>query len=63
VTLSPATKGEPAAFRDKETGSFWDIAGRCVAGELKGWTLKWLDGVEVRWFAWSAEHPETAIRK
>ncbi len=63
VTLSLAAKGEPAAFRDAETGSHWDIAGRCVAGELKGWALKWLDGVEVKWFAWSAEHPETAIHK
>jgi hypothetical protein len=50
-----------AAFVDKETGSRWDIAGRAVAGELKGWTLSWLDGTQVRWFAWAAEYPETSI--
>jgi hypothetical protein len=63
LTLAPAAKGEPAAFKDKETGSFWDITGRCVAGELNGWALKWLDGVEVKWFAWSAEHPGTGVYK
>ena len=46
---------------DKETGSRWDVAGRAVEGELKGWTLTWLDGVQVKWFAWAAEYPETAL--
>jgi len=23
--------------------------------------LDWLDGVEVKWFAWAAEHPKTSI--
>ena len=50
-----------SAFRDKETGSHWDIAGRAIDGDLKGWTLEWLDGVEVQWFAWKAEHPHTSI--
>ena len=63
LTLTATVKGAPAAFRDKETGSHWDIAGRCVAGELTGWTLAWLDGVEVKWFAWSAEHPATGVHK
>jgi len=50
-----------SAFRDKETGSRWDIAGRAIEGDLKGWTLEWLDGIEVKWFAWKAEHPQTSI--
>ncbi|MBI1832760.1 MAG: DUF3179 domain-containing protein [Planctomycetes bacterium] len=50
-----------SGYRDKETGSRWDIAGRAVDGELKGWTLEWLDGVEVQWFAWAAEYPHTTI--
>lgn len=50
-----------APFRDKETGSHWDIAGRAVDGDLKGWTLEWLDGIQVKWFAWAAEHPRTTI--
>ena len=48
-------------FQDKETLTFWDIAGRGVDGELKDWTLEWLDGVQVNWFAWAAEYPTTTI--
>jgi hypothetical protein len=50
-----------APFTDKETGSRWDIAGRAVEGKLKGWTLSWLDGTQVRWRAWAAEHPKTSV--
>jgi hypothetical protein len=61
ITLAQ-DRGNPATpFVDKETGSRWDIAGRAMEGELKGWTLAWLDGVQVRWFAWAAEHPQTSI--
>jgi hypothetical protein len=61
VTLKREGKLASAPFRDKETGSHWDIAGRAVDGELKGWTLEWLDAVQVKWFAWSAEYPTTTI--
>jgi hypothetical protein len=61
VTLALDSKGGEAPFVDKETGSRWDIAGRAVEGELKDWTLSWLDGTQVRWFAWSAECPETTV--
>jgi hypothetical protein len=61
VTLSLDRKAEAAPFVDKETKSHWDIAGRAVEGPLKGWTLTWLDGTQVKWFAWSAEHPSTSI--
>jgi hypothetical protein len=50
-------------FVDKETGSRWDIAGRATSGELKGWTLEWVDGVVVKWFAWAAELPTTTLYK
>jgi len=50
-----------APFRDKETGSRWDIAGRAENGDLRDWTLEWIDGVQVKWFAWSAEYPKTTI--
>ncbi len=63
LTLEREGKNDTAPFRDRETGSHWDIAGRAVDGELKGWTLEWLDGVQVRWFAWSAEHPKTTIHQ
>ena len=61
VTLEADAKVPGAPFKDKETGSRWDIAGRAGQGELKCWTLTWLDGVQVKWFAWSAEHPHTAV--
>jgi hypothetical protein len=61
VTLQFDAKGGPAPFVDKETGSRWDIAGRGVDGRLKGWTLAWLDSTQVKWFAWAAEYPETAL--
>ncbi|HMC65678.1 MAG TPA: DUF3179 domain-containing (seleno)protein [Gemmataceae bacterium] len=59
LTLVRDDKDKSAPFTDKETGSRWDIAGRAVSGELKGWTLTWLDSTQVKWFAWAAEYPET----
>ena len=62
LTLTASDPHVPAApFFDKETKSKWDIAGRAVEGELTGWTLEWLDSVQVKWFAWSAEYPETNV--
>jgi hypothetical protein len=49
-----------APFVDHQTGSRWDITGRSVEGPLKGRELDWIDGVQVKWFAWVAEHPNTA---
>jgi len=46
---------------DKESQSRWDVAGRAVEGELKDWTLTWIDSTQVKWFAWSAEYPETQV--
>jgi hypothetical protein len=40
-----------APFVDKRTGGHWDITGRGVGG---GPMLPWLDGVQVKWFAWAA---------
>ena len=34
------------------------LTGRGIGG---GPMLPWLDGVEVKWFAWAAEYPETSI--
>ena len=61
VTLMLDRKTPAAPFADKETGSRWDVAGRAVEGELKGWTLAWLDSTQVKWFAWAAEYPMTTI--
>ncbi len=61
VTLAADTKDEGAPWVDRETGSRWDVTGRAVAGKLKGWTLAWLDGTQVKWFAWAGEHPATSV--
>ncbi len=46
---------------DQETGSRWSIVGRAVSGPRKGQTLRWLPGVMVKWYAWAAEYPKTAL--
>jgi hypothetical protein len=61
LTLALAPKDSAGRFRDAETRSLWDVAGRCVEGELKGWALEWADSVQVKWFAWAAEYPESSL--
>jgi RNA polymerase sigma factor (sigma-70 family) len=55
-TVDPA--GGAAPFVDRRTGGHWDITGRGIGG---GPMLAWLDSVQVKWFAWAAEYPETSI--
>jgi hypothetical protein len=61
VTMRRDGKDSAAPFVDAETGSRWDVAGRAVEGALKGRTLEWLDGTQVKWFAWAAEYPRSTI--
>jgi hypothetical protein len=61
LTLALAPKDSVGRFQDAETKSFWDVAGRCVAGELKGFTLEWVDSVQVKWYAWAAEYPDCSL--
>jgi hypothetical protein len=61
VDLGFDAKNTSALFVDLQTSSRWDITGRAVEGELKGWTLRWVDSIQVKWFAWAAEYPETSI--
>jgi hypothetical protein len=51
-------KSESAPFVDKRLGVHWDITGRALDG---GPRLAWMDSVQVRWFAWAAEYPDTSI--
>jgi hypothetical protein len=51
-------KAEAAPFVDQRTGLHWDVTGRPADG---GPRLVWLDSVQVKWFAWAAEYPETSI--
>jgi len=53
---------EPSApFVDRGTDSRFGVEGRAVSGELKGQALTWIDSVQCRWFAWSAEYPDTTV--
>ena len=52
---------ESAPFKDKETGTRWSLAGRGIDGPLRGKELKWVSSIQCRWYAWSAEYPETSI--
>jgi hypothetical protein len=56
-----AASPETAPFKDKETGTRWTIAGRAVDGPLRGKELSWIPGIKCRWYAWSNEHPHTAL--
>src|SRR5262249_38913043 len=60
-TLRRDDKVREAPVVDPEAGSRWGIAGRAVEGTLKGWTLEWIDGTQVKWFAWAAEYPRTTL--
>lgn len=53
----------PAApFIDRATNSRFGIEGRAISGPFAGKTLTWLDSVQCRWFAWSAEYPGTEVQ-
>jgi hypothetical protein len=56
-----ASSPETAPFKDKETGSRWTLAGRAVDGPLRGKELKWVRSVQCRWYAWTAEYPQTEV--
>lgn len=60
LNFEPAS-GEGIA-RDRETGSQWDITGKCVAGELTGQRLTQLPHYnKLFWFSWPLFKPDTAI--
>jgi hypothetical protein len=61
TTWDPRSVGPAAPFKDDETGSKWDVTGRCVEGQLQGSTLEPVDAVQAKWFAWAAEYPTTKI--
>jgi uncharacterized protein DUF3179 len=48
-------------FRDRETGSLWDITGLAIEGELAGTQLEDLVHGNHFWFAWGTFRPETEI--
>jgi len=66
--FSPAVDGrtlrfEPVAdgFRDRETGSTWNLLGHAVKGPLAGKRLRAVSHVDAFWFAWAAFNPATSV--
>lgn len=59
LTFEPGP--EPASFRDRETGTLWDIFGRAVSGPLAGRRLTPVLHTTEFWFAWAAFHPEAEV--
>jgi hypothetical protein len=53
----------PGGFRDRETGSTWNILGHAVAGPLAGRRLRPIVHVDGFWFAWAAFHPGTTVHR
>jgi hypothetical protein len=54
-------RGTGAGFRDRETGSRWDMAGRAVAGPLQGERLTAIPHGNHFWFAWVVFRPDTEL--
>lgn len=52
---------EGGEFRDRETGSLWDITGRAIGGELTGLSLERIHHLDTFWFAWSSYQPDTEL--
>lgn len=48
-------------FRDRQTGSTWDVLGQATAGSLEGAQLEAVPHLDTFWFAWSAFQPDTEI--
>jgi len=68
IAYSAEVDGQPltfevanGVFKDKETGSEWDILGRAVAGALAGKQLTELPAINHFWFSWAAFRPETRV--
>jgi len=57
LTFEPTAEG----FRDRETGSVWNLLGIAVAGPLAGKRLRPIPHVDAFWFAWAAFHSSTSI--
>ncbi|HEV2087818.1 MAG TPA: DUF3179 domain-containing protein, partial [Cryptosporangiaceae bacterium] len=50
-----------SGFQDRETGSRWDLAGRAVAGPLRGKRLEAIPHGNHFWFAWVVFRPDTEL--
>jgi hypothetical protein len=68
TVFSPVINGETLhfekadnSFRDKQTGSTWSIAGKCISGKYEGKQLTPVPHGNHFAFAWLAFHPDSEI--
>jgi Protein of unknown function (DUF3179) len=62
-TLTFEATAKPGEFRDRETGSLWDMSGRATAGRLEGAELEPIAHDDQFWFALAAFFPDAEIRR
>ncbi len=55
------TPAGDATFRDRQTGSVWNLFGRAESGPLAGEQLTAVAHLDTFWFAWAAFQPETRL--
>ncbi len=48
-------------FRDRETGTTWDLLGQALRGPLAGRRLEPVTAINHFWFSWAAFKPETRV--
>jgi hypothetical protein len=51
----------PEGFRDRETGSRWNLLGHALSGPMAGKRLRAIPHVDAFWFAWAAFNPTTSV--
>jgi len=62
-TLTFERGSKPGTFRDRETGSVWDMSGRATSGSLEGEHLEQVESDDQFWFALAAFFPDVEIRR
>ena len=61
--VAPLPESSLLRFRDRETGSIWNLRGEALSGELKGAQLRQMPAYSAYWFAWSSFWPNTSVWK
>lgn len=51
----------PFRFRDRETGTAWDLTGTALTGPLAGRRLEQVATYSAMWFAWASFNPGTEL--
>jgi len=61
VSWAEFKAGPGGTFRDRETGSTWNLRGQATSGKLSGTRLTAVPSGDYFWFAWAVFRPETRV--